>query len=175
MTLLRMMISLILPFFARCYNSPEMIRIYARDNYRLVPYFAKPYIMRNKLNHEEARELIQEGSVGLLYASRKYNESKGYAFSTYSSSWIKKYMGDYIKSRYHKALPLKDENRIVLQENENYDYLLSGLTREERDIIVKRYLYKQKVQDIAKEYGYSRNTITYKCKKIIKKIRRINL
>ena len=84
-------------------------------------------------------------------------------------------MGDYIKSRYHKALPLKDENRIVLQENENYDYLLSGLTREERDIIVKRYLYKQKVQDIAKEYGCSRNTITNKCKKIIKKIRRINL
>ena len=74
-----------------------------------------------------------------------------------------------------RALPLKDENRIVLQEKENYDYLLSGLTREEKDIIVKRYLYKQKVQDIAKEYGYSRNTITNKCKKIIKKIRRINL
>ena len=73
------------------------------------------------------------------------------------------------------SLSIKDENRIVLHKNENYDYLLSGLTREERDIIVKRYLYKQKVQDIAKEYGYSRNTITYKCKKIIKKIRRINL
>ncbi|MAP67448.1 MAG: hypothetical protein CMF80_07110 [Candidatus Marinimicrobia bacterium] len=157
------------------YNSPEMIRSYARNNYRLVPYFARSYMIKNRLNLDEKKELIQEGSIGLLYAARKYNETKGFAFSTYSSRWIKKYMGDYIRTLYNKPLPLKEENLIITEDFENYDYLLSGLTEFEKNLILKRYIYKIPVNKIATEYGCCRNTITIKCKKIIKKIRRINV
>jgi RNA polymerase sigma factor (sigma-70 family) len=157
------------------YNSPQQIQKYARDNYRLVPYFSRPYVARNNLNYDQKRELIQEGTIGLMYAARKYNETKGFAFSTYSSRWIKKYMGDYIKTQFNSHLPLKDETIIQEQFRENYDYLLTGLTEQEKKLIVKRYIYKIPVNKLAKEYGCCRNTITIKCKKIIKKIRRINV
>ena len=83
------LLKLILLFdIVKSYNNPKVIKKYAEKNYKLVPYFAKSYT--KSLTSYQREELIQEGYIGLLYASRNYNETLGFKFSTYSSYWIKR-------------------------------------------------------------------------------------
>ena len=55
------------------YNAPQYTHNIAKDNFKLVPYFAKPIIRRNRLTRHQCDELIQEGYIGLMYAARKYD------------------------------------------------------------------------------------------------------
>ena len=83
----------------------------ARENYKLVPYFAQRYVKKHQLRKNEKEELIQEGYCGFMKACSKYNASLGYKLSTYSGWWVRKYMDDYIKSVYkQKELISYDEH-----------------------------------------------------------------
>ncbi len=54
-------------------------------NLRLVVVNAKRYMNRGM----SFLDLIQEGNIGLIKASEKYDYQKGYKFSTYSTWWIR--------------------------------------------------------------------------------------
>merc|ERR1711985_146936 len=99
MGMIKLILSILI-FKSYAHNNRIYTRNLARENYRLVPFFAKPYLVKHKLNFDQRNELIQEGSIGFMYACRKYDKNYGTKLSTYSKFWIKKYMDDYIKELY---------------------------------------------------------------------------
>lgn len=63
----------------------EAIRQMVNSNLRLVVSIAREYAGRGV----PLLDLIQEGSIGLLSAARKFDVSLDYRFSTYATKWIR--------------------------------------------------------------------------------------
>lgn len=70
----------------RCAQGDEnAIRQMVNSNLRLVVSIAREYAGRGVA----LMDLIQEGSIGLLVAARKFDYTKDYRFSTYATKWIR--------------------------------------------------------------------------------------
>lgn len=63
----------------------EAIRMMVNSNLRLVVSVAREYAGRGV----PLLDLIQEGSIGLLVAARKFDHTLEYRFSTYATKWIR--------------------------------------------------------------------------------------
>lgn len=70
----------------------------ASHNMRLVVSFVCPF-MRAKSVHKwgspETLDYLQVGTIGLFKAAEKFDPSRGYAFSTYATHWIRSCVGRY--------------------------------------------------------------------------------
>ena len=70
----------------RCAEGDETaIRHMVNSNLRLVVSIAREYAGRGVA----MMDLVQEGSIGLLVAARKFDYTLEYRFSTYATKWIR--------------------------------------------------------------------------------------
>ena len=70
----------------------EAIRQMVNTNLRLVVSGAREYTGRGA----PLLDLIQEGSIGLLTAARKFDHTLNYRFSTYATKWIRQGISRYL-------------------------------------------------------------------------------
>lgn len=77
----------------RCAQGDEdAIRAMVCANLRLVVSVAREYAGRGV----SLLDLIQEGSIGLLVAARKFDYTLDFRFSTYATKWIRQSIGRYL-------------------------------------------------------------------------------
>lgn len=108
----------------------EYLRKLAESNLRLVVANAKIYMNRGL----SFKDLIQEGNLGLLKATERFEWEKGFRFSTYATWWIRQSM--------QRAIADKATNiRIPVHANERMgklyiakDKLRESLGREPTDV-----------------------------------------
>jgi len=66
-------------------HAASAMQLLAQSNLRLVVNVAKHYLGRGI----SFLDLIQEGNIGLLRATQKFDHTKGFKFSTYATWWIR--------------------------------------------------------------------------------------
>jgi RNA polymerase sigma factor (sigma-70 family) len=146
------------------YNSGCYVNKLVNNNIGLVHYFIKPYINKNpSLTYDQKKDLYQEGYLGMCHAAKKFNESRGFKFTTYSSYWIKAYLQAEFKNinKNNMLLPLRED----LTKIKIYDKLdLCFLSDYEYDILTSFYIKKEVQPTIANRY----NINVYRLQKDIK-------
>lgn len=74
------------------------------DHYKLVVSTAKKYVK----NPTDLDDCIQEGCIGLIKATQKFNPDLGFKFSTYAVFWITRYIKCYMNKTHGYSLSEKD-------------------------------------------------------------------
>lgn len=93
----------------RCAAGDEQaIRRMVNSNLRLVVSVAREYAGRGV----PLLDLIQEGSIGLLAAAKKFDYTLDYRFSTYATKWIRQGIGRCIASHDLIRVPAHTAERI---------------------------------------------------------------
>lgn len=160
-------------------NSPQKIRTLARENYRLVPYFAKPYVKKYNLKIDQKEELIQYGYEGFMKSCEKYDDTLGFSLSTYSRFWICKYMDDYIKDKMRNDLyiPMDEAYMFSFTTVQTPNSILDvyKLHKWEKDLLRRKYHKKDTFLSIAKDLNISRDTLRARYRQIYNKIREQSL
>ena len=123
----------------------DAIRTMVNSNLRLVVSIAREYANRGV----PLMDLIQEGSIGLLTAARKFDHTQNCRFSTYASQWIHQGIGRYIlnnsgvirmsRQSMERARKLMAATAAIEQE---------GLEPDTKELAVRTGIPENKVEEL---------------------------
>lgn len=125
-------------------------------------------------------DLVQEGLIGLIDAHKRYDETKGASFSTYSSYWIKKRILEALKKEHIQSLGAVelDDRVIGRDENNENEYTVSEsicLPEKFPDIeakVIKLYFENQNtLNEISELLGISRERVRQVKAKALRRIK----
>ena len=142
----------------------------------------------------QIRELIQEGTVGLLEAAERYDYQKGVAFSLFAVHRIRGRMLDYLEREYgKKTLSLDSEtnegsgiswaeclvsNELSPAENAEREFLsgkileaMDRLSVKEQKVLSGIYLLDKSASDLAADINVTPSHIYRLQKKAVKRVR----
>ncbi|MBN2830396.1 MAG: sigma-70 family RNA polymerase sigma factor [Candidatus Cloacimonetes bacterium] len=130
-------------------------------------------------------DIVQEGLIGLIEASKVFRESENVNFGTYASFWIKKYiitaLNKETASSMH-AIKISDtfdadmEAPIEYDEQElPSDYFPEDFPEIEKIILIDSFIHKKPLQLIAEKLGISREKARQIRNKAARRIRSLNL
>jgi RNA polymerase primary sigma factor len=87
--------------------------------------FVKEVSLKFKDTGTPVSDLISEGNMGLAYAIKKFDRTKGFVFLTYAGHWIKKYIRKAI-ARGKAITGIPDEKLALLKKLERAEEHLEG-------------------------------------------------
>lgn len=115
-------------------------------------------IAHNAANSVSEMDLIQEGSLGLMVAARKFSPAFGTRFSTYAYPWIAQYMLRYINTKTaFISIPHRKEALIrSIQKASSYLSQLNGTAPSVSDIALYLGIPAKRVNEcMSFAYSYS--------------------
>ena len=142
------------------------------------------YVLTNSGNHEEARDLFQEGIIVLyeksLQSDFKLTSGIGtFLYAVCQKMWLNKLNRQKKRESLQEKVPEQTEDKDFLNEETNErQYLLAQLFKKIgescRKILIKKYYEKRKDKEIAEELNLSGSdyvkTQRYRCLKQLKKL-----
>jgi|GEM_PF-1589074 len=129
-------------------TSEKATQIMIEANLGLVLFVARKY-ENNRLNIP-FEDLVQEGTIGLIRAVQKYDNTLGSRFSTYASIWIRQAILRYIKS----------SGRLIKLPEDITD-LYFRIRRSEERLFQRLGSTNITDKEIAEDLGISINTISF--------------
>tara|TARA_R110000796_G_scaffold162503_1_gene279258 strand:- start:5858 stop:6712 length:855 start_codon:yes stop_codon:yes gene_type:complete len=140
-----------------------------KHNLRFVISVAKQY----ETNHVKLEDLINEGNLGLVIASSKFDPSRGFKFLSYAVYWIRRYILSYIaengktirlpNNKINIMSKLKDEFNLLeqkLQRAPCYDEMVNevGGKFTEDDVVFYFDTIGNHILSLDKEMGHEGST-----------------
>lgn len=130
------------------------------NNMGMVHYHAHVYKKKHGFNHDEYQDLAQEGMLGLIRAAEKFDESKGFRFSTYSSYWIRSYMTKFVKKYYkYRTVPLNEALMSASYMDHHSVLNLDIISDYQQRIVYLRYKQNKSFREIADTLNVTQATV----------------
>jgi RNA polymerase sigma factor (sigma-70 family) len=136
-------------------------------NQRLVVSIAKRYLGRGL----PLVDLIQEGSLGLIRATEKFDYRRDYSLSIFANWWIRQAIDHAIADQAHSGAHLIEDERTessvgtfseILQAEELHE-VLSALSSREREVIELRFGLNgeppRTLEEVGQKFGLNRERI----------------